>query len=108
MVRMRVMNGVHDNVGDIVYTVIVHVVGYIVKMEKPVEEIAADAELGVAGIGVTHRGEFPTLEAVKGTTRSSIKIGVAVEQPPLRLDGDEFVVPVGVEVERAMRDEIRE
>jgi hypothetical protein len=106
-VRMWVMNGVHDNVGDIVYTAIVHVVGEIVKMEKPVEEIAANAQLGVAGIGVAHCGESPTLETVKGTTSSSIEVGVAVEQPPLRLDGDELVVPVHVEVERAMRDEIR-
>lgn len=107
MVRMWVMNGVHDDVSDIIYTAIVHVVGEIVKMEKPVEEIAAHAQLGVSGIGVAHRGESPSLETVEGTTSSSIEVGVAIEQPPLRFDGDEFVVPVHTEVERAMGNEIR-
>lgn len=108
MVRMWVMNRVHDDVGNIVYPAIVHVVGKIVEMKKPVEEIATDAELGVACISVAHCGEPPSLETMKGTTSSFIQVGVAVKQPSLRLDGDEFVVPVHAEVERAMRDEIRE
>lgn len=99
---MGVIKRVHDDVGDLVYATVVHVVGEIIQMEEPVEEIAADAELGVTAIGVTHRGEFPSIEAVKGTTTSFIEVGVAVEQPPFRLDGDEFVVPVHVEVELAM------
>lgn len=75
------MNGIHDNVGDVIYTTIIHVVGKIVKVEKPIEKIAADAELGVAGVGIAHGGEFPSLEAVEGTTSSAIELGVAIEQP---------------------------
>jgi len=107
MVRMWIMNRVHDDVGNIVYPAIVHVVGKIVEMKKPVEEIAADAELGIACIDVAHCGELPSLKTVKGTTSSFIEVGVAVEQPSLRLDGDEFVVSVHAKVERAMRDEVR-
>lgn len=96
------MKGIHDHVGDLVYTTIIHVVGEIVEMEEKAEEIATGAELWITAIGITHRGEFPSLEAVKGTTRSFIEVGVTVEYPSLRLDGDEFVVPVHMEVELAV------
>lgn len=75
------MHGVHDHIGNIVYSTVIHVIREIVQMEKPVKEIGANAELGVASIGVAHRGEFPGLEAVKGATRSFIEAGVTVEQP---------------------------
>ena len=107
MVCVWVTNGVHDNVGNLVYTTIVHVVGEIIQMEEPVEEIAAGAELGVTDIGITHRGKFTSFEAVKGTASSLTEVGVTVKYPSLRFDGDEFVVPACVEVELAMGDEIR-
>ena len=80
---MRVIKRVHDNVGDLVYATIVHIVGEIVEMEEPDEEIGADAELGITGIRVTHRAQFSGLEAVKGTTSSVIEVGVTVQQPSL-------------------------
>ena len=101
------IKGVHDNVGNLVYTTIIHVVGEIVQMEDPVEPIATDTELGVTDIRETHRSKSPRLEAKKGTTSSLIDVGVTVEEPLIRFDGDEFVVPIYVEVELAIRDEIR-
>ena len=104
---MRVIKGVHDNVGNLVYTTIVHVVGEIVQMKEPVDEISADAKLGATDIGVTHRSKSLSLEALKGTPSSLIEIGVTVEYPSIRFDGGEIVVPIYVEVELAIRDKIR-
>ena len=104
---MWVIKGVHDNVGNLVYTTIIHVVGEIVQMEDPVEPIAADAELGVTDIGETHGSKSPRLEAIKGTTSSLIKVGITIEKPSIRFDRDEFMVSIYAEVELAIGNEIR-
>ena len=75
------VNGVHNDVGDIIYTTVVRVVGEVVKMKEPVKEVAADAELGITGMGVTQGCESSGLKAPKGTTSSVIKVGVTVEDP---------------------------
>lgn len=75
------MNGVHHDVGDVIYTAVVHVVREIVKMKEPVKEVTADAELGITCMGVTQSGESSGLQAPKGTTSSVIKVGVTVEDP---------------------------
>ncbi|KAI9459769.1 hypothetical protein HD554DRAFT_2041788 [Boletus coccyginus] len=56
VIRFDARANVHDNGGDLVYATIVHVVGQIVKMETPVEEVA-DTRLGVTNVGVTHHGQ---------------------------------------------------
>lgn len=107
VVRARVIKRVHDDVGDLVYTAFVHVVGEIVEMEKPTEEIGADAQLWVATVWVTHRSKFPGLEAVKGTAGSFIQVWVAIEKPSLRFGRDKLVVPVYMEFKGTMGEEIR-
>lgn len=63
-------------------------------MEQSVEEIAADAELRISGIWVAHRSELLGLEAVEGMTSRITGARGTVKEPSLRLDGNEFVVPV--------------
>lgn len=104
---MWTIERVHDDVGDLVYTAIVHVIGEIVEMEEPVEEIAAYAELGITAIRVTHRSKLPGLEATKGTTSSFIEVGITIKYPSFRLDGDEFVVSAQAKVKRTVYDEVR-
>lgn len=102
-VRVWVTDRVRDHVVNIFYASIVHVVKEIIKMEQVVGELAADAGLGVTGIAVAHRDESSGPQSMKGTTSSFIEVGVAIQHRSLPLKGDEFLVPVCVEVKFAKR-----
>ena len=84
---------------------VVHVVRDVVKVEEPIHEVAAHAELGEGRFGIAHGGEQPGLETME---RVAFLLGevAAAEKPSLALGRGLLSVTIISQLEGAVRDEV--
>ena len=62
---MGMIEDIHDNVGNILGSVYVHLVRNIVQVEQVSQEIGGNPELGVGSVRIAHRCEHVALEAIE-------------------------------------------
>lgn len=97
--------GVHDVHACRHCSPVVHAVRDVVEVEQPVHEVAADAKLGVRGVGVAHGCEQTRLQAVECVALLLAEVA-ATEEPSLALDCRLLAVAIGAQWEAAVRDEV--
>ena len=99
--------GVHDVHASVGRAAVIHVVGKIVEMEKPVHEVTAHTKLGVRCVGITHGGEEASLETMERVAFLLAEVA-ATEEPPFAFDRRLLAVTIVPQREGAMRDEVRD
>jgi len=97
---------IHDVDGGTDGAAISHVIGDVIEMEKPVHEIAANAQFVVWGVGIAHGSEETRFETMKPTLDLLVEVTTAKE-PLLALDSSSLLVLVHPKGKVTMRDQIR-
>jgi len=93
-----VIECIHHNVGNILGTPNIHIIGNVIEVEEVTQKIGAYSQLRIRGVGVAQGREQSALETVKPSSPLLAEVK-ACEKPLLRRVGDMFPIPIEANVE---------